>query len=469
MILGVALLHQGITACTWQKVEGWDVVNVLMKSIVRLTALVLVVPSIIFVTLKLGPWSDGFSTHASQYGWVDSAIYLHGVVPAVCVMIMVVAGCYSVYNLLEGSTEQCKSAHSPSWPPLHQSMKLVAAHVLNVAVVLVLNIVYVVVSLRGLSTGRLLALQGALSLFKVEWKSVAIPSLISWCESDFFNLVTMTLIAFVGGPIVSAFLSQSSCFLYALIGQPPVQSSYPLPIFTCESPGFSLCYGDSCHFFFTTVCGFASNLTKTQRLDAAWLYSFQCSSALVMDYVPVFVFSYLYAVLEPIVVSGIRKLIGIPAKTAVDEKQKFLSVIAKLLVNVTMLLTFGLADPLLSCAVGVDSVMSVWMLSRSLSVSLDSSAVSREVESVLVSLLNVMFVFVGLFWSLFMLDMIGDVYGSVAGGCSMLIPLVGVWLVLQVARKVKGQRKVRVDESQGKAKVIIISPIFQPQDINREL
>ncbi len=156
------------------------------------------------------------------------------------------------------------------------------------------------------------------------------------------------------------------------------------------------------------------------------------------------------------------------------------SMVSKLLLDLTVVLTFGLATPLLAVVVAVDAggVWVSWRVSRRryLSMSLLFSAQQKQLQQqqchqqelnqqygdrereVMVSVnkemsvsvlmseeasgqasagvnsgLNTIVFFAGAFWSIFVFDMVADVYSNLVGGVVVLVPAVGMpllyWMV----------------------------------------
>jgi hypothetical protein len=114
----------------------------------------------------------------------------------------------------------------------------------------------------------------------------------------------------------------------------------------------------------------------------------------------------------------------------------------KMLLNATVMSTFGLACPLLLLCVVMDGLSAMcmyrlelrWFLQRKAcagGVSLLAAAckaVEKAAETARVGYRSAMLmsvVVIGAFWALFLYDMIADVYGSFAGGLVVLAPTVG--------------------------------------------
>lgn len=206
-----------------------------------------------------------------------------------------------------------------------------------------------------------------------------------------------------------------------------------------------------------------------------WMYSYQCSSELVVDYVPVLVLTYtisgaimplLWMIVPQETIVWMRKkwnnapietfldlcALSLPHEMLSDAKyqQKPVTIIdgftirLKLLLSVTVLLTFGIASPLLGIIVCLDLVVLCIQMHFAVGRFEDMVSESKENKSSLLQRLClsqlpplsyefvIVFSFVGIFWSLFVFDMLGDVYGSFSGGMSMLVPLIlplPFWLI----------------------------------------
>ncbi len=277
----------------------------------------------------------------------------------------------------------------------------------------------------------------------------------------------MIISSFVGAPLVSTFFSDSSCFLHVLVQPPPVSSIFMEPEFVCVR----ICMtATNC----TLDCGFdfsqyASNPVETSVVPG-WIYSFQCSSALLSNYIPVMVLSFLISgVVTPFVqllflhlpLSWAERVTPRYMRRRFLDDSLFLldfnsgetltstktrrrlfnsnSRTCKLLLDITVVLTFGLASPLLAVTVAVDSISAyvMWrvLLRRYLflcGAENRDEGLQRVEEAAWHSSdgvhdgLQVLVLFAGLFWSLFVLDMLGDVYGFGVGVGMMVVPAVGM-------------------------------------------
>jgi hypothetical protein len=151
-------------------------------------------------------------------------------------------------------------------------------------------------------------------------------------------------------------------------------------------------------------------------------------------------------------------------------------VMSKCMLNLAVALTFGLASPLLLVCVFVDSCSTVFVWSKTierfiklheelclisvtgadadirvreeLRVKIVKDAIERlELNCVgltagFVTCLYMVVSVAGLFWSFFVFDMIGDVYGSLAGGLTMLVPILGVLISFEVTRRLYSSPRI---------------------------
>ncbi len=195
-------------------------------------------------------------------------------------------------------------------------MLVMGLHSVHIVVVIAVNASYVVAILRGLPPSSLAALQFTLAVYKVFWVNVVIPRMLlalPFLSKGKMQLHRsfMVLFSFIGAPLFSTFFSDSSCFLNVLVKSAPVSSSFQESNFFCETVCDSACAGLCCNI----TCGMdlVPASTVYTNVSPGWLYSYQCSSALLVDYVPVLVLSFL---LTGLIIPGLHLLyLHIPAET----------------------------------------------------------------------------------------------------------------------------------------------------------
>ncbi len=142
-----------------------------------------------------------------------------------------------------------------------------------------------------------------------------------------------------------------------------------------------------------------------------------------------------------------------------SERKSFLfdsnAVISKVIVNFSVLMTFGLASPLVAISVTIDScmMMILWRVLLGKSFSSTSGTISETKEHFEATVKGASrglsrglwtTVWVGgIFWSIFIFDMIGDVYGDEIGGYMVLILLIGLPVLMMVSLSLMDKQCVK--------------------------
>jgi hypothetical protein len=244
-------------------------------------------------------------------------------------------------------------------------------------------------------------------------------------------------------------------------------------------------------------------------IPAPWIYSYQCSSAVITGYAPVLMLSYVASgVVMPFSIFVIAffpsRWHGVIAKTmaifefayfdngkapALLEKKSVSALgrkhVVKYILNFGVMTTFGLAVPLLAVAILCDTAFNtavlLLLLERFIGScekhGLDASQLkqefwnnfrlsNREVTGCVFIVLS----YVSIFWSLFAFDWIADVYGSLAGGLTMLVPLLvptmtGFWQ-LRWHRAVRKTEIIGRQETNSIELCAIGNPVILPQTTN---
>jgi Leucine-rich repeat (LRR) protein len=351
-----------------------------------LGTLMVVVGMCFYATLKVCPSFAGYySTHTVQYTWVVSVVYLHGVVPFVFVTLfltLAILGTFkSLYksiddpNIAEIPAIEMVVAVPPSFTLKAHTTFIICAHC---AVIMTVNVLYVFAVLVGLPSGKLFLVQFFLSAFKVVWSNVCVSlslkSLRLTIRQRSLLAIFMSLFTFLVSPLLATFFTNDSCFRYVITGLPPVSSAFYVQQFACSL---------DCH---ETECVDYCLITPTAETAAfstvvpAWMYSYQCSSAVLINYVPVLLYSVilsglLFPLVRVIVISHPRmwgaylsllerfRGTSVLGASSNVERSKLvvsvfgdaqLSLINRSYLNLGMLLTFGLASPLLVLGIVLD-------------------------------------------------------------------------------------------------------------------
>jgi Leucine-rich repeat (LRR) protein len=513
-----------------------DMLHHLLVVNMVLTAGYLFVSMMTYIAMKEAPTdlAKTFSTHSVQYLWQTTAAFLHNITPTVMILLflyasVVVLGFTTRLSNEVGVQQRSRFVsmmwHCRVYPA--DAARVVLMFVLHIVITVGVNVLYVVALLHGVSGAVLLALQLALSVFKLLWNNVVVRTNISGLKMAavpaLFCSAFLQLFTFIAGPVIATFLSDNSCFRYVLTGQPAVDSSFQVSESSCVLFCDPLC---------RDICAFSSSsLTIVTSVTPPWLYSYQCSSILLVNYTPVFLFSYaISGILSPVstiaylgyigdvlrqrlanrfditkvtrdtlwmltLPKELDKLSPVDSPIHDNEQTKRLqsdfvkpqtlqprvfnsvNLMSKMCMNIGVMLTFGLASPLLALAICVDTVavvfMFMYMVRRFISFHISADGTfdhakeawmrieqcTQEAVSGIHSVVWVILAFVSVFWSLFVFDMIGDVYGAVKGGVTVLLPTLGLYSLLWFVG-FYNDRSVRAKERKSNADDSIDRSIF---------
>jgi Leucine-rich repeat (LRR) protein len=433
-----------------------------------------------YVTVKLvgGHVSDGYSTHSVQYWWTSTATFMHGWGVGVVWMLLLAGSCAvfvtSVLSLVnyrgtyKPKPKQESSEKEDASSLVVATAKNATMHVVNIAVITVVNGIYVLLAVENLSGGVLVAAQAALGLLKLTWSLKAIPSLIAHLQTEssarFPHRIFMILFVFVGAPFISTFFESSSCFLYVVTSPNQVSFSFSIPSMSC----YENC-AEECVISCTTVCEFSCDSFTMQTIYGTvlppWMYSYQCSSALITNYAPVMILSYaISGIAIPVTVISlaysfkhVHRVVAVTAKKLISRlmlcadsetigrllQDGYIEIFgrglaSKYILDLSVLLTFGLAVPVLAVMVFIGIIFNLAsdliLLRKFVKCCAENGMAVDTVENIIwesillhrqevVGSCYVVMGFVGIFWSIFMFDWIADTNGTLSGGLAMLVPL----------------------------------------------
>jgi Leucine-rich repeat (LRR) protein len=440
------------------------------------------------------------------------------------------------------------------------TIRLFVLIIVHAVVMISVNILYIYIILTGLSSNFLLFLvQLGLSVFKLLWNRHYISFVVDLSSTSATVAVQccsfMVLFTFIISPVLATFFSDSTCFRYFITGQSAVSTSFQMDVYEC----YLVCSIECASF-----CYFSGDaITVVASVVPSWQYSYQCSSSLLVNYTPVLLYSFAitsllvplleylycqlpYAAIENIVpgwlivrfITGTiyahndkrswgHVTAGAQEHVLASRQRKLfngLSIVSRAYTNIGVLITFGLASPLLALAVSMDCInlyfvwkalfqryLSLFVFAESslqgghgvkqadncvycpdaverlakLARSADVMAVEGSEKSEGAAVLqaevigtggagNVLWMVVwiaGLFWGLFVFDMYGDIYGAVDGLCIILLPTVGGIIIFSLASRCCGYYDRRATTTGfGRATEIgsVQSPVFDPQDDTNE-
>jgi Leucine-rich repeat (LRR) protein len=348
------------------------------------------VAMVLYVVFKVIDVDEGrYSTHAVQYAWTSTVAFTHGIAPTVTVLIILILSniLLSVVVIPKSLEKEPHSdadtlptdMHRFHLPHCSNYLTLTAVLVVHMVVTIVTNVAYVYALIKGLDATLLVLVQIVLSLFKLTWNTVYVPKCLQHLSlGDKTYLLCrcfMVLFTFVVSPLIATFFIDTSCFRYVVDGQPEVTSTFTTSVFSCDY----YCYDtDNDSVLCEEICFLDRGALHPESSSVApsWLYSYQCSSAYLVNYSPVLLFAYstsgfVVPILQILTVCCYdrapemlrRVLLGrLRASNYVGEEAALqctrgasYSVICRLALNIAVMLTFCLACPLLSIAVCVDT------------------------------------------------------------------------------------------------------------------
>jgi Leucine-rich repeat (LRR) protein len=482
-----------------------------------------------YVAFKLSPdWRTRLSTHSIQYLWTTTVAYLRDWQTVVFVLLLLLGGTVVTAGTLIGFTEKTilssrltatilgsmstdreKELSQPTvW--VERVFKQVLIHTVNIVVLTTVNAVYIVQATNSLTGIALFSVQAFLGVFKLFWSMIAIPRLVYFAHGHDSKVlrdwVFMVLFDFVGAPFSSAFCESSACFLYVLTAPKEVTYSFPVPILLCNNKCETFC-NDGCTTQCSEECAFTASATESGSILPPFIYSYQCSSAVVTNYSSVLIFSYVVTgVLIPLLMlvfvttrksmsSTVSDFIGsmiskfVRCQNGAEAVELFRRgggsslrkfgrrMAVKYILDVVVLMTFGLASPLLAFAIVFQVVtyngMNVAIMERFASTCSDEGIETETVRHTFrdgltlhkkesLQVCFVMMGFIGVFWSLFVFDMIGDVYGAHKAGTALLAPLLMPVCAGIFVLKFYFWKEHRNADSSGLSE--ILNPVYYPQN-----
>lgn len=287
----------------------------------RVTMFLAVVATPVYVSLTFYNGS-----YEQQYAWTNSAAYLSGqdaalVLFALFSAALVVFDCLrakimsKMTTLFEESNSDGISGGMSSDPTPAYLMHLLSSLqapstiitiliiAVNITVVMLVNGFFVYLYLQ-LSKTAALFLAVALAVFKLMWGFVLQTCIVRLLQSNTgkgdANIITMgnvwlysSMMMFntIVAPCLAALFASSSCFYYVFATPPNITSNYRF--MTCSS-------------FYSLGCQDYEIAEHSFEYQPPFLYSYQCASALLVDYAYVFAYKYIIVgVLYPMVVIAV--------------------------------------------------------------------------------------------------------------------------------------------------------------------
>lgn len=270
---------------------------------------------------------------------------------------------------------------------------LYTLHLINIVVTYAVNAAYVnaILSDPSISRAYLLFIQGAVGLFKILWNGIYIP----WCAARLStymsqlrcmqNRFIMSITNFILAPCVATLVINQSCFYYVFKELPAVTSSVDFTL--CV--GYYPCGTEHC-------CSYSQPVAFSTTSYPSFKYSNACGSALLVTYIPVLLYSYLlYGVFVQLfrfwicwnvefinrisIIAILETMIGSEGLVARVKGRDFVVTLA---LHATVLLTFGIASPILGIVIIVSIISDCYttklLLGKFLYTNLQRETVSIE-------------------------------------------------------------------------------------------
>jgi hypothetical protein len=263
------------------------------------------------------------------------------------------------------------SPHSYTTKALLSSYAFIFSVVMiDVLLVLLVKGSYVyLVIWRGITPSLKILVQISLSLFDICWNTFVVTRILmifpSLMRSKVRVKLHLTLLIFnsIIAPIIATVLTDRNCLADIFQYGDEITSSEVYTI--CDAINTE-----------TKSCSSTSNVILSTSFRPPYTYSFQCSSAVLVNFVPVFIFTYsLLSFFQPILffgcISFFRKskilsfmLMMFPSilwsdAAPKDEFRKvILSIVSGLLHHIVVLMTFGIACPPLGVVIAISIFVS---------------------------------------------------------------------------------------------------------------
>jgi hypothetical protein len=295
-----------------------------------LISAIYVILVVFYIGLKSSSSDDdasatSYSTRSVQYGWSMTSVFLDNYLSAIFLLCVIVCSLIGILLALPlthlESTASKHSSHRERWRSTARYSSMwgllvsyglehiwwpFVAHALNFVVVTVVNSLYVT-SVLIVPKKAVVFVQLSMSVFKTVWISAFVPFAVqklphNTSTEHFGHLVFMLLVNFIIGPGIASAIANSQCFYSAIFGSEPASSVFSISYTSCDfEVDLSVQQG---HLVPSTplVCTTTVSLKETS-VTPPFIYSYQCGSFFLVDYIPVLFYSYL---ISTVLLPGIR-------------------------------------------------------------------------------------------------------------------------------------------------------------------
>jgi Leucine-rich repeat (LRR) protein len=494
-----------------------------------------------YLILKLG-YQQGYRTVTTQDLWVTTSLYLHGYVPVILLLLVLIMGILMILSSVDAvklrsiaaqrsqlkEEQRANERYNTMLESIFRGgfvdyfLRPTIAHMVHMGFAVTVNAVYVI-QLSSIPTHYTFLFQAALSSAKTLWINLYIPFVMRRLKylsvtTRFQTQIIMLLVNFLLAPLLATLGANKNCFYYAFIEAPAIQSVYTSTLTYCyavvtisvnafglvpiENQTVKLQTSPNIAYHTNTSCVLTvTGDSNGESTVPPFIYNYDCAFSLLADYIPVLLYSYLISALvipfcrlfvlscsqsflrhwlgnrlynlfildtihdcegrieeqQSVIRSSFTESFNIPlsransiASDSTEISNNYIrrlfdgsAAVARRTVDVTMMMTFGMACPLLAftitlsvyiqCVVwrlligkylsevGKGSTLAFARLERSFGEGLPQGTIGG---------LRVAIVVVSGFWAFIFYDMIGDVTNTdtgvgVAVGTFVFLPLLG--------------------------------------------
>ena len=253
-----------------------------------LVAMLLCIALPAYVSLK---YTGDYSTHEQQHGWLPTAAYLQYDGPAVVMFLLwllllafVIGYDFYFVERVKGALKQ-RSVYKMGWRRFGFYTIVLLA---NSAIVLVVNGVYVYVVLSQSTT-----IQAVVSFlmicFKLTYNIVVVVPLLDLLGVKFITIMGFMVFNNNVAPILATMAVDLSCFESLFVPVRQLSATYTVSHCSLLFTGTTTTTGSGTD---NVVCDLFDTVENTLLFDSPFVYSNQCSSALLSAYVPLYLVTY---------------------------------------------------------------------------------------------------------------------------------------------------------------------------------
>eukprot|EP00602_Paraphysomonas_sp_CaronLab_P002023 CAMPEP_0185022924 /NCGR_PEP_ID=MMETSP1103-20130426/5638_1 /TAXON_ID=36769 /ORGANISM="Paraphysomonas bandaiensis, Strain Caron Lab Isolate" /LENGTH=1156 /DNA_ID=CAMNT_0027555249 /DNA_START=506 /DNA_END=3973 /DNA_ORIENTATION=+ len=270
----------------------------------------------LFLSLKLfgrrdQGWSQ-FSTHQHQYSWFPSSSFLTGTLPAVlytclalCAAFFLSVRVILLHTVLKqqaktssntNNSSAAENIHSRSekvdglYSVVVSYLSMYGTILLNAAVVIAVNSLYVIIFLDNSSSTQQLFAQVCMAFFRISYSKLVVPRLIhtmSYLGGSYTStqktrvLLVITVFNSVVAPCLATLVSDKECMYDAFFGTSEISSSYDVTY--CQRISFV-----------SLRCEIYTTVSYSSLYAPPVIYNYMCGAAVLKNFVPVLLYTYGY-------------------------------------------------------------------------------------------------------------------------------------------------------------------------------